>query len=234
MQSFPFFFNPPSIMNLHRPADMSDTILRLRKITTKVDAWSKLGRFGTPTTPADGFNELWDSGNTSQLLLSVVNAHIDSCADPPGTFDGHETDVPMSRWSGFCVAMGLYLTCILGVWNRGQPPEPRLFLHILDVLQRDLTTTKDKVVEAGAKSTHLWLWKCFVASAALAQTCTPTSSIRFQKLQGFFKGGVFWWIRETGTREWEEARQVLGNIVWPEISGREDLCRALWKRCAET
>jgi hypothetical protein len=72
-----------------------------------------------------------------------------------------------SSWSGICIAVGLYLTSILGVWNRC-PPENRLLRYNLRVLGQDLVGNFADIMGQDVAAQKSWFWKAFLGALSLA------------------------------------------------------------------
>lgn len=165
-------------------------------------------------------------------MWTVVNAHLDSLSDLTQT-DTPESPMILSEWSSFCVAQGMYLTSVLGVWNQGSPLESRLFCHILRILKRDVQTNKANRLKQGNKARDLWAWKAFLGAFSLGHAGPKACDEELRDLKVEFVGYVSEWSKVTGITQWSHAREVLTGIVWPTYFKREDLAMELWEEALQ-
>ncbi|CAG9981463.1 unnamed protein product [Clonostachys byssicola] len=216
---FPYFFSSAIVTKYPRHVDVSDIISCLAQITKQHDA-----RFAGFEAAYDARSryELWDSGGPSRLLSAVVNAHLDSISNEP-PLSSHSNVGFASSWSGFCVAIGMYLTSVLGVWNQGSPAESSLLQHVLLILKQDLETSWLNFKARSKESRALWIWKWFAGALTIAHVQPKDCDRRFRELSVEFLSlvehcrGV---IRK-GSEHWPEVKAMLHRVVWPHELPKE-------------
>lgn len=106
------------------------------------------------------------SSGPSNLLSAVIDAYISSI--PDHNEDSKPGLPPNLKSSWSCIAVGLYLTSVLGVWNRGLPPENRHLYRNLLTLRRDLDESLSDIMGQDASSWQFWFWKAFLGAFCLA------------------------------------------------------------------
>jgi hypothetical protein len=234
MSMFPSFLSPVSEGVQLRQVDVLPILECMREITVTYDLRYSELEFGTD---CGSQYYLWASSGPSKLLSAVIDAHIKSITDQPDNDDSSRCSQNlMSSWSGICIAVGLYLTSVLGVWNQGRPPENRLLHHNLRILKQDLEENYADIMGHDAAAQQLWSWKAFLGALSLAHA---DSVIDDDGLVGYTKlldlVPVFSHYLQTSTRhmrfkKWAYARDLLGNVVFPAHFQREALAQALWDR----
>lgn len=226
MRLFPFFFSPHPPGTQFRDIDARPIIVCLKDITELSDMrYPGSSKAGANVTPY----QLWDSGGPSRLLSVVVSAHLDSFSSHSKHSASRQPKRMMSSWSGVCVVVGMYLTSVLGVWNKGVPAEPRLFRHILQILRRDLQTSSGNLMRRKQTALRdLWFWKQFVGAFSLAHAQSRAYDARLEGLAEEFHDRIRTWAKITGINRWEQARKVLASVVWPVHFPQEDLAESLW------
>ncbi|CAH0057369.1 unnamed protein product [Clonostachys solani] len=214
IKMFPYFFSSAIVTKYPRHIDVSDIISCLTQITKQHDA-----RFAGSEATYDAHSryELWDSGGPSRLLSAVVSAHMDSISNEPPLSSQAKPGF-VSSWSGFCVAIGMYLTSVLGIWNQGSPAESSLLHHVLLILKQDLQTSWLNFKARSKESQALWIWKWFAGALTIAHVQPNACDKRFRELSAEFLSlaehcrGV---IRQ-GSEHWPEVKALLYGVVWPQ------------------
>lgn len=233
MRMITSFFSPPDPDRIPQVVDVNDIIERVRNITRITD--QRLSR----ETDASPY-ELWNSGDTSHLLHAILNAHLDSYLDREP--DMHSAEPMMSSWTGACIAVGMYLISILGVWNRGEVPEVRRLFYGLNILDRDLRNRTLDSLPAESRHSRLWFWKAIVGAISIrhAQTHLASAGVLEERaeelsktLEGFgqaFGEHIRTWAGGHGVCEWVEARNLLYQIAWPKQCPKDGMARSVWER----
>ena len=224
MRLFPFFFSPISPGRRPQLVDIRHIIRCLQEIT-QIFELRYLGLAGEANNVSA--SHLWDSGCPSRLLLAAIDAHIKSISQRPLPLE-QQQDGLLSSWSGICVVVGLYLTSVLGVWNRGFPVESRLFHHILLILRRDLQGTTAVLTSKDVAAKDLWVWKAFIGAFSLAHAKSIVGKAENQALVTEFSDDVLFWARATGNVQWAQARKRLAGIAWPAEFQRDTLAELVW------
>jgi hypothetical protein len=177
-------------------------------------------------------NVLWQEGAATRLLLAFVGTHIESISD------GRKTSSRRSRltssWSGMAVATGLYLHAILQFWNAGEPMAPPLHRRILYILQQDLEGSRHHLGSRSRLVSKLWFWKAFVGAMSVERHATFDTEGVLVDLGSTYRDFVRGWSIVVGVAQWEDAKEALRKIVWPEMFESEDMARDLWYRCIAT
>uniref|UniRef100_A0A8H7K3H2 Transcription factor domain-containing protein n=1 Tax=Bionectria ochroleuca TaxID=29856 RepID=A0A8H7K3H2_BIOOC len=216
---FPYFFSSAIVTKYPRHVDVSNILSCLAQITKQHDA-----RFAGSEATYDAHSryELWDSGGPSRLLSAVVNAHLDSISIEPSLVSQANPGF-VSSWSGFCVAIGMYLTSVLGIWNQGSPAESSLLYHVLLILKQDLQTSWLNFKARSKESQALWIWKWFAGALTIAHVQPNDCNKRFRELSVEFLSlvehcrGV---IRQD-SEHWPEVKALLHRVVWPHELPKE-------------
>ncbi|VUC24197.1 unnamed protein product [Clonostachys rosea] len=223
---FPYFFSSAIVTKYPRHVDVSNIISCLLQITEQHDA-----RFAGSETAYDARSryELWDSGGPSRLLSAVVSAHMDSISNESSPSAQANQGI-VSSWSGFCVAIGMYLTSVLGIWNQGSPAESLLLHHVLLILKQDLQTSWLNFKARSEESQALWIWKWFAGALTIAQVQPNACDKRFHELSVEFLSlikhcrGV---IRHS-SEDWHQVKALLHRIVWPNKLPKEKEVIKFW------
>lgn len=228
MRMFPHFFGLPPPGRQPRDIDAYPIISCLESITKMIDH-----RQLSP--PADGrtapSSHVWNDGGPTRLLLAFVNTHVLSLSRR-----GEET-VPgskprqrfMSAWSGVATTAGLYLNCVLDLWNAGQTMESRLHRRVLLMLKRDVDRAEQGMRDQGGISRDLWFWKVFTGALSLARAQRGAYDITFRLLETRFYDCIRSWSEAANVTQWVEARGALARVVWPDIFRGEAVAEALWE-----
>ncbi|CAG9942499.1 unnamed protein product [Clonostachys rosea f. rosea IK726] len=224
---FPFFFLPlEAIKKPFRHIDVSTMLESLRDVTKAYDM-----RFKRPSRDGivDSLYHLWYSGAPSKMFVASIDAHAKSISHnlDPSTQGNVSL---LSSWSGFNVAEGMYLTSVLGIWNSGSPPETPLHTRGLLILEKDLQAELVDFDTRREQEQALWLWKLFVGILSIAHADVQSRKSIFQELSARFSQIIRRWIdlREMGSMQWENARELLSSITWPVHFQKEEIARRLW------
>ncbi|CAI6092641.1 unnamed protein product [Clonostachys chloroleuca] len=216
---FPYFFSSAIVTKYPRHVDVSDIVSCLAQITKQHDA-----RFLGSETAYDARSryELWDSGGPSRLLSAVVSAHLDSISNEP-PLASQANPAFVSSWSGFCVAIGMYLTSVLGIWNQGSPAESSLLHHILLILKQDLETSWLNFKARSKESQALWIWKWFAGALTIAHVQPNDCDKRFRELSVEFLSLVAHCrsVIRQDSEHWVEVKAFLHQVVWPNELPKE-------------
>ncbi|KAF5013273.1 hypothetical protein FDECE_702 [Fusarium decemcellulare] len=197
----PFFFTS-HMGHMSRLVDIRPVLTCLQHITYKCDMRSpvpSINRF------AEGRSELWSSNGPAQLVQRLVKTHIQSLG----------RDVVLdnlalpSSWSGFAVAMSLYLTSVLGVWNGGMPPEPSLLRRMVSVLETDLRTSQMGLAKKRPEAQALWAWKAYVGFISLQNADRSAPGHGLQATSLVSDACLKPWAEATGNTTWTQARRAL-------------------------
>jgi hypothetical protein len=124
----------------------------------------------------------------------------------------------------------MYLTSVLGIWNSGSPPETPLHTRGLLILEKDLQAELVDFDTRREQEQALWLWKLFVGILSIAHADVQSRKSIFQELSARFSQIIRRWIdlREMGSMQWENARELLSSITWPVHFQKEEIARRLW------
>jgi hypothetical protein len=228
MNMFPSFFSPISPGLQIKQVDVRPILGSMQDITDAFDL-----RYSELTPHVEPYH-LWASSGPSRLLSAVIDAHLSSIKEHSNDALGYSQDLK-SSWSGICLAVGLYLTSVLGIWNQGRPAENRLLHHILRILGQDLEDNLADVLKNDTAAQDLWFWKAFSGALSLAHVESVAGGpkmgdARLLELIPDFNRYVWTWTESTGISVWERARDRLENIVFPMHFQREALAKALWNR----
>jgi hypothetical protein len=230
MNMFPSFFSPISSGAEIQQIDVQPILSCMREITDAYDLRYSELYYGTKSASP---YHLWASSGPSKLLFAVIDAHINSISQHSNQSPGSSQDLK-SSWSSICIAVGLYLTSVLGVWNQGYPAENRLLCYILRILSQDLEDNFTKIMKNGSAAQELWFWKAFLGALSLAHVSSLADVgegyARLLDLVPDFNHYVRTWAETMGISMWYHARERLKNIVLPTHCQREALAKAVWNR----
>lgn len=231
MNMFPSFLSPISAGVQMQPIEVQPILCCMREITDTFDLrYSKLHDGTESASPY----HLWASSGPSKLLFSVIDAHISSITEHPYDHRPGSSQDLKSSWSGACIAVGLYLTSVLGVWNQGCPAEDRLLYHVLRMLRQDLEDNFADATKKGTAAQDLWFWKAFLGALSLAHVDSladiRVSYTRLLDLVPDFNHYIRTWARNEGIIMWHHARERLQNVVFPTHCQREALAKTVWNQ----
>ncbi|KAI7973269.1 hypothetical protein EIK77_004546 [Talaromyces pinophilus] len=162
---FPSFLSPIDEGVQSQHVDVEPILCCMREITAAYDSRYSEAEHGTDRASQ---YYLWASSGPSKLLSAVIDAHISSITDNTEKNNSGLSPKVKSSWSGICIAVGLYLTSVLGVWNQGHPPENRLLYHNLRILRQDLDDNLADIMGEDIFAQQLWFWKAFLGALSLA------------------------------------------------------------------
>ncbi|KFY76038.1 hypothetical protein V498_09788 [Pseudogymnoascus sp. VKM F-4517 (FW-2822)] len=214
-----FLLPPPSTIDLRQLVDVSEILAATRVVTQDRDNTFASGRYiGMEIA------EVWRNGAALPLLFQMTNAHTSM-----PTQCGKSGSCPpiFSTLSGMLAAVELYLGTVLRMLDVGWAPFTELGPYTLGVLVRDLGHSRVSVDGLDVSRRDLWFWKAFIAWASLA--C-------LHHHDGAVEALLHEWIRDwseiSGVRDWEDAKNVLRRVAWPEIIDQGSRFEALWKDIA--
>ena len=225
MQLFPQFFvheTTASERGTLQNVSMTDIIKNLREMTDMFDFRSDDGSHITP-------RRVWDSGIPSKLLKGSIDSHISSVY---GTcqldVDENGEPGPSSSWLQLVGCGAMYLTSILHVWNRGNPPSPNILRYVLLVLRPRLQHDLDKLDELSPVNRDAWFWRVFTAASALRQKQSINSSDILHTTSSVYAKMITVWAQKCSVSSWIEAEQALRRMVWPRSPQCRKDSEAVW------
>ncbi|KAI5463580.1 hypothetical protein BGZ63DRAFT_195670 [Mariannaea sp. PMI_226] len=173
---------------------------------------------------------VWAEGSASRLDLAIVDSHVESLfgpdkLDPKSDSLGQRL---MTSWTGIAITAGLYLHCILDLWNAGEPIDHRLFRRLMTMLMHDLEQSVDDEVK-DEYSSNLWFWKVFIGACSLEwhQMCAYDPAV--QTLSACFDAFIKTWSQISKVSRWVEAERRLLKIAWPTTPA-QDMAERVWHR----
>uniref|UniRef100_A0A8H7MYL2 Transcription factor domain-containing protein n=1 Tax=Bionectria ochroleuca TaxID=29856 RepID=A0A8H7MYL2_BIOOC len=201
------FFQASSNESAFGPIDASSVITSLRMLTTSASALPSL----SPEQLANDPGWIWINGAASKLAFALVSSQVN--AYPRRQKDDGE-EVFLSSWGGIATASELYLDCILGIWNAGEPIECRVLRRMMLFLAQDLQETIQEVGDPTARD--LWLWKTMVGACALARYAhRGDGDGTLGMLVATFQSFLLIWSEKTSVVEWADAQSSLAKVAWP-------------------
>ncbi|PCG97120.1 Hypothetical protein PENO1_064800 [Penicillium occitanis (nom. inval.)] len=230
MNMFPSFLSPIDEGVQSQHVDVEPILCCMREITAAYDSRYSEAEHGTDRASQ---YYLWASSGPSKLLSAVIDAHISSITDNTEKNNSGLSPKVKSSWSGICIAVGLYLTSVLGVWNQGHPPENRLLYHNLRILRQDLDDNLADIMGEDIFAQQLWFWKAFLGALSLAHAgfVADEGVVRYKKLLDLvpvFNRYLQTSARRMGFKRWQYARTQLGMIVFPTYFRGQGLVQILW------
>ncbi|KAJ4030021.1 hypothetical protein NW761_011610 [Fusarium oxysporum] len=218
----PFFFGFLPTERMPKDVDMHMTVTVLRDLTRRADP--------RHTNRSAYTNwKVWHSGDTPRLLFALVDSHIESFSDklqlPP---QGRQTFI--SSWSSFCVAMGMYLTNVVELWNHGLPIERRLRYYTIRVLEDDIRNGYETLEHMDQETRYTWFWKAFVGSLTVAQAQSADYDERLDGMFDKFSKYIKAFTRVEKMSSWDEAKKILVTVVWPMECTQDEICTKVWAR----
>ncbi|KAH8893660.1 hypothetical protein GQ53DRAFT_821592 [Thozetella sp. PMI_491] len=159
---------------------------------------------------------------------------------------GGRGGVFLSSWASLSVATRLYNAIVLQLKPYWCSPHSRTMIWLLQTLQQDLEDTFEISVVERRRSSDFWFWKAFLGTAVLVEAwCSgavnDTAEVKvlggkamLLELMSWFCHKVRLWSIATGTAEWEDAKDSLGQVVWPVRAPTEALFVAVWDRALAT
>ncbi|KAF4451007.1 hypothetical protein F53441_5954 [Fusarium austroafricanum] len=222
LRMLPFFFGFVPTERKPKDVDMRMTITALRDITRRANP-------SHTKASADTNWKVWSSVDTPRLLFALEDAHIESFSDklqlPP---QGRQTYI--SSWSAFCVAMSMYLTSVVELWNHGLPIEGRLRYYIIRVLEDDIRNGYETFEHMNQDTRYTWFWKAFVGSLSVVQAQSVNYDERLDDIFANFSKYVKKLTKAEKISSWEEAKKILVTVVWPVECTQDEMCKKVLAR----
>ncbi|CAG9986653.1 unnamed protein product [Clonostachys byssicola] len=201
------FFQASSDESAFGPVDASSIITSLRMLTASASALPSL----SPEQLANDPGWIWINGAASKLAFALVSSQVNAF---PRRHKDDGDEVFISSWGGIATASELYLDCILGIWNAGEPIECRVLRRMMLFLAQDLQETIQEVRDPAARD--LWLWKTMVGACALARYAHRSNDDgTLRTLVGTFQSFLLIWSEKTSIVEWADAQSRLAKVAWP-------------------
>ncbi|KAM0548450.1 hypothetical protein ACHAPJ_009936 [Fusarium lateritium] len=174
---------------------------------------------------------IWQEGAATRLMLGFVGLHIESISGGDNTRWSTKSRTQLtSSWSGMATAAGLYLHVILQFWNAGEPIPTQLHRRILYILKQDLDRSRHWLGAGSRVTSDLWFWKAFIGAMSLERGVAFDTQGILAPLRRPYKKFVQEWSVVVGVTMWDEAKEALGKIVWPEPFNLGHLAENLWYR----
>ncbi|SPO06801.1 uncharacterized protein DNG_09495 [Cephalotrichum gorgonifer] len=207
-----FFILPATSSSLQQPVDVSRLLDSIRQMTRESDVIRSSEDDSTDTV-----DKVWRRGTATYLCIEAIKVHTSSYVYSGRNRAG--SSPVRSTLSGMLAAKMLYLGTVLGMLDLGWKPLTLLVPHVLRVIVRDLRQG------GGDKYRDLWLWKAFLACITLSAFpgCLEV------EMEVFLHKSIQSWSQTAGIREWEDAKQVLGRIVWPDVVDQDGRFDDLWE-----
>lgn len=225
LRLLPHFFNPLPLKVKFQKIDCNSMIDSLQSLTWVVESQC----VGDSAGNAKKF--LWLGGATTRLLMEFVTLHIQSYSPQSlrPTCRKQAREPLLAPWAGISAANGLYLHCILGFWNAGQPIETRLHMCILRILLRDCHHMLSEIGSERTRSSDLWFWKAFVGLFSITKRDMSANGVAVEELALLYKDLVRHWSNARMVSEWEMARKCLEDIIWPRPFWEDDIAKGIWE-----
>ncbi|RGP78846.1 hypothetical protein FLONG3_3045 [Fusarium longipes] len=224
MEILPYFFAPLSSTKEFRDIDalpMIDCLLVMTEVSQSSES-------ATGKHPIQQL--LWLEGAATVLVLSSIESHIETMhGQHQKVHRGKAPRGMRSSWSGILIATELYLHQVLGLWQLEAQLELTFHSHILTYLIWDLSKSSKCLEETSTAASNLWFWKAFVGAFSTARHIDVHGQLELYPLQSRFYELLCKWSRVSGIEEWEEAREVLLDTVWPNAAfAHEALAETVW------
>ncbi|KAL4875249.1 hypothetical protein BJY04DRAFT_202494 [Aspergillus karnatakaensis] len=233
MRMFPYFFSPPPPAFHVTDINALPILDSLRDITEAVDLVRR-------DPGGEHIDRMWNEGGPTRLMLVLVEAHVEGFNGGDRRKGERETGAGLelrTSWSGIAAATELYLHCVLGVMNAGEPMECRLLCQIVLVLKEDVMRTWGDSGAGGSMTRSLWFWKVFIGVLALsggnrherttrggaagnsAEVCS--CGMGQEELYAWFCNCARAWSADTGIMRWSTVQSVLSMICWPTTLSKD-------------
>lgn len=227
----PYFVVPQRKVDTHESfLDAKDSITGLRVITAL-----QHGKEGNLTAkiPEHGVvSRVWSvtGGDASMIHVPALGL----------LRDGSPNTKLWTSWAGLTVSAGFYLHGPLSLWDARQAVEGRTLLWLTKMSQRDLDDNENDMI-TGSVNRSLWFWKLFTMTFSLARASslarvagTIDESIAggeatYEAVHSWARERIHLWSRVTGVTDWDEARDTLSTIVWPDQYPGDVLGKAIWE-----
>jgi hypothetical protein len=183
-----------------------------------------------------------------RLLLAFTKANVTSLPgkSKPENGAGKISEDDRSgmyrvSWSGIAVAGSFYFCCVLKFWNAGQAIKPNIFRKMVQILRKESEKYESRIQHSLDNAPgNMWFWKVFLGAYALA--VTPEIEGQWFRTTGFrenrseqwladydwFISNIRRWCLQRNVQKWEDARDILVGLVWPERAWEEDVAREVW------
>ncbi|KAH8898474.1 hypothetical protein GQ53DRAFT_418019 [Thozetella sp. PMI_491] len=244
LRLMPVFFSsiPPKMGYV----DASAIIAALKGFTQAVVAKASSRKL---SKPASGRPECSCEGADAESCLGcrssagmLVGLLITHFTDLPPALDGHNKRM-RSTWCALAISCSFYLNTVLGAWNRGIPPEPRLLARLLALHKTELDRMELDLL-SGSESCNTWFWQIFVAAmtlqavrkrhsrhvgAAHYMSTTEASEGEPSFDPYMYHTHIRRWSVISRTKQWEGARVALQQVAWPDLPWAEEMANGLWE-----
>ncbi|KAH8900385.1 hypothetical protein GQ53DRAFT_835444 [Thozetella sp. PMI_491] len=153
------------------------------------------------------------------LLLAFTVIHskrLPAKVDPVGTR-------MRCSWSSFAISTSFYLNAVLGVWNMGLSYKSRIMTRLLAIHKKDMERVEAGALD-GTVASEMLFWQIFVAAYALKST--PAKEFKMERQ--FLYASIRKWSVTTRTAHWEDARDALEKITWPNTPWVDERGKKLW------
>jgi hypothetical protein len=246
----PYFLNKLPSMQGPRVITMDnvDTLRSSARNSTKVlldEKMSSMNTNGAPT-PTDMGNHdavaISMGDNASAMLTWFGKAQSNS----PDRDTNEELPFVITETLPMFIAAEQYYRRIMGL----RPPKPgdlmetRVQWRKLGLLQRHLQRSEADM-KAGKCSSAFWLHKAFcgLLGNEIFEATTrdyvqdQRHEVMYEMLRSRFAGHVRTWAEFQGITKWQDARENLESVLWPEsphLFANEGLARTMWDEAVGT
>ena len=243
MRLLPLYF--PSVPSFQRrDVDVSPIVAALRTLTSAVSAGGRMEeRTHYVLRPGlAGARNICDSDDSTECagckgMAGLFNANTRVHADSLRPMDEVEDPGLQSSWSGYVVAESFFMHAVLGLWDDGQPTDPKVFKRLMAILIKDIETSEATLL--GADNCRLWFWKVFVVAYGLrAMVAYGKDSGKNAQRAGqnkrnsppgsWFSTKIRKWSTFSGIQKWSDAKDELQRIVWPDTVPDEGIAEEIW------
>ena len=210
-----FLVAPPSTSRFQKPVDVSAILASARVATQDCDYC-----FGSEESLPMQMEMMWIRGYCLPLLAELANAHISTSTH----VEENVNEPPVfSSLSSMLAATELYLGTVLRVIDVEWKPYVNLAPYTIRVLVRDLVTSSGSIGAWDAAHRDLWFWKAFVAWASMSLVPGGVGDMEI-----LLYTCIREWSQTWGILDWEDARNVLRRVVWPEVNPHAIPFEAMW------
>lgn len=221
MRQFPHFFSSPPPGRELRDIDAGPILRHIQRMTMLVDMKYR------NETEEPGSARFWNDGGPSALFLTLINSHAESIN--LSSTKPHPEGALTCTWSAIAATVGIYLNCVLRLWNEGWLLEHRLHCRALLVLKRGIGRSergrRGKVNDRAGSD--LFFWMAFTGVFSFAHHGAHDNAAR--ALRKWFVERARGWSEAAGVRKWEDALAALGRVAWPTAAADEQLVKKLWE-----
>ncbi|KAH6971094.1 hypothetical protein BKA56DRAFT_496098 [Ilyonectria sp. MPI-CAGE-AT-0026] len=223
IQLVPYFGMLPSRTNFG--ATDGFPIIECLRILTKSAHSARLELFeGDP-------GWVWAEGSASRLTVALLRSHILSLSvDKVARTDCSTGQGFITSWCSMAITSGLYMHGVLGLWNGGEPIEPRLFKRLMLILMRDLHQTLNEVNDR--RAADFWFWKAFVGAFSLWTHQLQAYDETMEAVEDAFNHFIRSWSEASNIHQWGGAQARLIGIAW-STNLPQGLADDVWRRAVE-